>query len=291
MRIFGFHFQKLDDHHIQDLQALEREKAIYCDQWIDGLNDFRHVRIRLTDNEIDEYVRSMKAMDLFLRRKARWARDVKGIPVDIADRADSYQMTTVDGETFGPPWHCAAAFMGRRLEEIVCGMDQSRREVLQEQGTAAFLTSIRRAVDALAPAIRCFTMREKKLTPWPIEREDDVRDLLYAMLRASISDIKREEPIPSRAGASRVADLHSAIAKTILEIKWIGKPRQWRRVLDEIHVDVQTYGRHPDCHYLVFIIVDAARDIPDPHLVEEELSDKQCIDGRDISVIAYVRQP
>jgi len=291
VKIFGFRFRHLDNQHIQDLLTLERESSIYCDQWVDGLDDFRHVRIRLTTAEVAEFVRSMKALDLFLGGKARWAREVKGIPADIAARADAYQMNTRDGETFGPPWHCPAAFMGKHLEVIICGMDQSRREILEEHGTAAFLGTIRRAVDALTPAIRCFTVREKGLSSWAIEREDDVRDLLYAMLRASIADIKREEPVPSRAGASRVADLHSVLAKTLLEIKWIGRRGQWRRILDEIHVDVQTYVRHPDCHHLIFVIIDAARDVPDPHLVEEELSGSQVINGRAIRVMAYVREP
>ena len=170
-------------------------------------------------------------------------------------------------------------------------MEHARREVLEEQGIAAFLSTIRRAVDALTPAIRCFTTREKGLSPWSISCEDDVRDLLYAMLRASISDIRREEPVPSRAGASRVADLHSSLAKTLIEIKWIGKKGRWRRALDEIHTDIQTYGRHPDCHHLIFVIIDPARDVPDPHLVESELNGIQSIAGRELRIITYVREP
>ena len=291
MNVFGHRFAHLDDEHIENLLSLEREKSIYTDFWIAELDDFRHVRIRLTDPEIAEFVRSMKAWDLFLGSNATWAREVKGIPADIAARADSYHITTIDGKTSGPPWHCAAGFMGRDLELVVCGMDRSRHDVLEEHGTAAFLTTIRRAVDALTPAIRCFATREKGLAPWPIGREDDVRDLLYAMLRASISDIKREEPVPSRVERSKIADLHSALAKTLIEVKWIGRSGQWNRVLDELHVDAQTYGRHPDCDHLVFVIIDAVRDIPDPHLVEAELSAVQSVDGKRFHVLAYVREP
>ena len=96
----------------------------------------------------------------------------------------------------GPPWHCAAAFLGRDLEIVVCGMDSSRREVLEEQGIAGFLNTIRRSVDALASAMWCFSNREEGLTSWPVNREDDVRDLLYVMLRASISDISERSPGP-----------------------------------------------------------------------------------------------
>lgn len=291
MKIFGFKFKRLDQEHIEDLLSLEREQAIYTDHWIDGLDDFRHIRIPLTAEEIAEYVRSMKAWEVYLDGKAEWAKDVPGIPADIAHRADSYSGMLRDGTVLGPPWHCPAAFMGPHLEALICGFDKSRRQILEEQGTAAFLSTIRRAADALTPAIRCFTSRERSLTPWTISREDDVRDLLYAMLRASISDIKREEPIPSRAGVAKVSDLHSRLAKTLIEIKWIGKIGQWKKVLEEIYVDIQTYGMHPDCRYLIFILIDSVRDIPDPHIVETQISGTQKIDGKLIRILLYVREP
>ncbi|BCH27641.1 PD-(D/E)XK nuclease domain-containing protein [Mesorhizobium sp. L-8-3] len=288
MRIFGYDFTHIDESHLEDLGTLERERAIYADHWIEELHDFRHVRIRLTESEVTEYVRAMKAMDTFHGSGATWARDVPTIPSDIAERADSYSIRTRDGKTYGPPWHCAAAFCGREIEEILC-FSVARMEVIEELGTAAFLSTIRRAVDALTPSIRAFENREKGLATWPIMREDDVRDLLYAMLRASISDIKREEPIPSKAGASRVADLHSPVARTLIEVKWIG--RRGRRVLDEIHIDIQTYGRHPECDHLVFVVVDAARDVPDPHLAETQIKGTQAIGGKTLSVTLYIREP
>ena len=97
MKIFGHEFEHLDDEAINDLMSLEREKVIYSDQWVDGLDDFRHVRIRLNDAEIGEYVRSMKAFDLFLGCNSAWARDVPGVPPDIAARADNSQRAETVG--------------------------------------------------------------------------------------------------------------------------------------------------------------------------------------------------
>jgi hypothetical protein len=289
MKIFGHNFLHIADSHLEDLLSLEREQAVYTDHWIDGLDDFRHVRIPFTEDEVKEFVRSMKAFDLFAGSKARWARDVRGIPKDIANRADQYHGQLADGTKLGPPWHCAAGFMGHHIETLVCGFT-TRRQILEEHGIASFLSTIRRAADALTPAIRCFTSREKGLVSWRIRCEDDARDLLYAMLRASMSDIKREEPIPSRACTSKVADLHSHLAKTLIEVKWVGKRGQWKRLVDEVYVDVQTYGRHPDCRYLVFFILDDAKDIPDPHLVEQQLSGPQTIDDKTFQVVVFIRE-
>ena len=73
MKIFGYKFKNLDDEHVRELLSLERECAIYGDFWIDSRHDFRHVRIKLTDAEVAEYVRSMKALDLLLSNNKRWA--------------------------------------------------------------------------------------------------------------------------------------------------------------------------------------------------------------------------
>jgi REase_DpnII-MboI len=292
MRVFGHDFTELDEVHIQELLSLEREGAIYCDQWIDELNDFRHVRFVLTQAEIDDYVRSLWAYELFLRagRPSR-AADVKGIPRDIAARADAYELHTKDGERLGPPYHCVAGFIGEDLEELLCFYAGPRREILEEVGSRALMTTIRHAVDSLTPAIRRFNRREKGLTPWPVTREDDVRDLLFAMLRSSLADLKPEEPVPSRAGSSSFVDLASSAAKLSLEIKWTGKKGQWKRIVKEIYADIQGYALHPDCRTLVFVIVDAVRDFPDPHLVQRDLSGRQVLMGKDIDVQVFIREP
>src|SRR5690606_3443739 len=124
---------------------------------------------------------------------------------------------TADGEEF--PSHCPAAFLTDELEDLVCSNVPGRYEIIEEIGLASLLATLRRAVDALTPAIRLFCEREKGLTQWPVTREDDVRDLLFAILRASISDIVREEPIPSRAGSHRFVDLCSKTARLLIEVK------------------------------------------------------------------------
>jgi len=292
MRIFGRDFDHLHEEHIQELFSLEREGAVYTDHWIDSLSDFRHIRIAFTPAEIQEYVRSLLAYDDFLAAGSPdHASDVSTIPRDIAKRADEYSLETIEGESLGPPWHCPAAFLGPELEALVCFTPESRRLILQEQGAQAFTTTVKRAVDALTPAIRRFGHREAHLQQWAITCEDDVRDLLYAMLRASLADIKPEEPVPSRAGRSTVADLLSQIARIAIEVKWVGKASDWKRIQDEIAVDIQSYGRHPDCHTIAFVIIDAAKAIPDPGLVQSQLSGPQVIDGKPIEILVFIREP
>ncbi|MGH9688125.1 MAG: hypothetical protein ACRD5K_13655 [Candidatus Acidiferrales bacterium] len=289
-RAFGRNFARLDDETLKDLHSLERERAIYADHWIEGLRDFRHVRIQFAPSEVKEYVRSLWAYELFLRAGApdRVSR-VRGIPKDIAERADSYGHVVLKGGGRLPkPWHCIAGFLGKDLEALVCS--NSRAEILDDTGQRGLILAITRAIDAVTPAIRSFQRREKGLASWRVSQEDDVRDLLHVMLRAAVSDIKREEPVPSRNGTHKFVDLYSAFGAVFIEIKWIDKKGSWKRILREINDDIQSYPSHPGCSRIIFIIVDAVRDIPDPAQFEQSLNSEQTIDGKKIQVQAFVRE-
>jgi hypothetical protein len=271
----------------QDLQTLERERAIYADHWIDEIGDFRHVRIDCTPEECREYARRIWAYELFLRADVTWAAQVPAIDKDIAQEADAYTMLTVDGRRIDPPYHCFAAFLGQHLEALTCSRSE-RETIIHLKGKEAALFEVRRAFQSLTATIRSFNKREKGLAPWSITCEDDVRDLLYVMLRPRILDIKKEEHIPAKAGRHRVVDLCSNAVPFLLELKWIGRRGTWKRTVDEVYVDIQTYAKHPSGQTIFFLIVDNVRDIQDPRELERELTSRQTVDGREINVVAFV---
>lgn len=291
MKYFGYDFELLGESHQIDLLHLQREGAIYSDHWIERLNDFRHIRIKLTPEEIKEYVRSLWAYELFLRADhPERASEVEGIPEDIAERADAYTMVTKDGKS-ETPWYCVAGFLGPELEKLTCFNIQDRQEIIEEKGKAQLLTTVKNAVDSLTPSIRLFNKREKGLTEWTVSREDDVRDLMYVMLRASIADIRTEEPVPSRAGTYKVIDIYSEIARLFIELKWVGKKGSWKQILKQVNDDIQSYVSHPCCDTIIFVIVDEVRDIPDPALVERSYTGLQTINGKEVDIHLFVKEP
>lgn len=291
-RAFGYSFKRVPEHVRDDLDSLEREGVLYADLWVDELNDFRHVRIVLTSEERAEYARRCWAYELWLRAgRPRWSRDAPGIDPDIANDADTYVARTVDGDTFGPPYHCFAAFLGPHLEAVSCTNQPDRTTVIELQGKESVLFTLNRAIQSLTPTIRSFNSREKGLDRWDIKREDDVRDLLYVMLKPVLFDLIKEEPTPSLAGSHKFIDLCSKTARIFIELKWISRPRQWRTIVEQIHVDIQAYPAHESCETLVFVVVDSARDIPDPRLFERELTGKQLIRGRTVDVRVFVVEP
>ena len=285
---FEKEFTHIPDHVRQDLETLTRECAVYTDFWIEEIGDFRHVRIDLTLEEREDFIRRSWDYELFLRAGGpMWAADTPGIDPEVANAADTYTMQLVDGTEIPPPNHCFAAFLGEHLEELTCSITD-RTTVLDLKGSELVLFEVHRAIESLTATIRSFNNRERGLQPWVIACEDDVRDLLYVMLRPRIFDITKEEAIPSRAGSHKFADLCSKSIPLLIELKWIGRPGSWKRKIDEIYVDIQSYGQHPSSDNLIFVVVDSIKDVPDPRQIEAELSGVQTIDGRQISIRAFV---
>jgi len=202
---FGYEFTHIPEHIRDDLGWLEREEVLYADLWVDELRDFRHVRITLTLEEAKEYARRTWSFELYLRAGCpKWAREVPGIDADVADDADTYSMSLIDGTKIPPPWHCFAAFLGPHLEALSCSSIPERTTIIELQGKESVLFTLSRAVQALTPTIRSFNLREKGLPPWTVSREDDIRDLLYVMLKPVLFDLVKEEPTPSLVGTHKI---------------------------------------------------------------------------------------
>ena len=285
---WGKEFTHIPEHVRSDLDTLASECSVYDDHWIEEIGDFRHVKIDFTEEEREDYFRRSWAYELFLRAgMPKWAADTPGIDPQVAEDADTYSAKFGDGFEIPPPYHCFAAFLGNHLESLTCGRSD-RQVVIDLQGREAILYDIARAIDTLTPTIRSFNNREKGLEPWSIVCEDDVRDLLYVMLRARVFDMTKEEPVPSTAGIYSFVDLCSNSTRLLIEVKWINRKGSWKRILSQIYDDVQKYPAHPSCDDLWFVVVDNVRDIPDPRQFEREITGVQTIRGHAVNIRAFV---
>lgn len=127
---FDTEFTHLDEHDCQDLITLEQESAVYGELWDDEAEDFQHVRIEFTQDERREFLRRCIAYDIFLRSGSpRWAVGVPGIDRDIAEYADTYSLRPIDEDEIPAPYHCFAAFLGERLEELLCYTPRERKSM------------------------------------------------------------------------------------------------------------------------------------------------------------------
>jgi hypothetical protein len=111
-------------------------------------------------------------------------------------------------------------------------------------------------VRGLRRAMHPLTHRRKGTQPLSFGSEYDVQDLLHALLRPWISDIRPEEFTPSYAGSSTRMDFLLPTHKLVIETKIVRDRAHARRVGDELIIDIDHYRKHPACLSLWCVIYD-----------------------------------
>jgi hypothetical protein len=111
-------------------------------------------------------------------------------------------------------------------------------------------------VRGLRRAMHPLTHRRKGTQPLSFGSEYDVQDLLHALLRPWINDIRPEEFTPSYAGSSTRMDFLLPAHRIVIETKVVRDRAHGKRVGDELIVDIEHYRRHPQCSSLWCVVYD-----------------------------------
>jgi hypothetical protein len=111
------------------------------------------------------------------------------------------------------------------------------------------LKGVRRAMHPL-------THRRKGAVSLSFTSEYDVQDLLHALLRPWIADIRPEEFTPSYAGSSTRMDFLLPAHSLVIELKFVRDTNHAKKIGDELIIDIDHYRRHPDCDRLWCVIYD-----------------------------------
>lgn len=134
------------------------------------------------------------------------------------------------------------------------------------------LKNLRRAMHPL-------THRRKGAVALTFSSEYDVQDLLHALLRPWVADIRPEEFTPSYAGSGTRMDFLLPAHKTVIELKFVRDAAHARRVGDELIVDVDHYRKHPDCDTLWCVIYDPEHLIRNPDGLKDVEGSRSSKDG------------
>jgi hypothetical protein len=100
------------------------------------------------------------------------------------------------------------------------------------------------------------THRRKGCQTLSFGNEYDVQDLLHALMRPWISDIRPEEFTPSYAGSSTRMDFLLPAHSLVIETKIVRDRAHAKRIGDELIIDIEHYCRHPKCRALWCVIYD-----------------------------------
>ena len=129
-------------------------------------------------------------------------------------------------------------------------------------------------VRGLRRAMHPLTHRRKGIQPLSFGSEYDVQDLLHALLRPWIGDIRPEEFTPSYAGSSTRMDFLLPAHELVIETKIVRDRSHAKRIGDELIIDIEHYRRHPGCKTLWCVVYD-----PD-HLITNAQGLKDDLDGQ-----------
>jgi hypothetical protein len=118
-----------------------------------------------------------------------------------------------------------------------------------EELLLVLVKNIRRAMHPL-------THRRKGAVSLAFSTEYDVQDLLHALLRPWIADIRAEEFTPSLAGSSTRMDFLLPAHKLVIELKFVRDASHAKKIGDELIVDIDHYRKHPECETLWCVVYD-----------------------------------
>lgn len=119
--------------------------------------------------------------------------------------------------------------------------------------------------------------------PFEISDEYDVQDLLHGVLRAYVKYSVQEDPLPKMGGAkSSRADISIEELGTLIEVKYVHRPDDQKRIFEEYSQDLVLYTKWPYLKTLVFLVYNSG-DLRDPEALGK-LGGKQDVEGRRFEV-------
>ncbi|WP_231864968.1 hypothetical protein [Sorangium cellulosum] len=146
-------------------------------------------------------------------------------------------------------------------------------------------------VRGLPRAMHPLTHRRKGAISLSFQSEYDIQDLLHALLRPWVADIRPEEFTPSYAGSSTRMDFLLPAHRLVLELKLIRDHTHGRKVGNELIIDIEHYRRHPDCDALWCIIYDPNNFIPNPQGLASDLEGKRSTTDGAVDVRILILAP
>jgi hypothetical protein len=146
---------------------------------------------------------------------------------------------------------------------------------------AILLRGLRRAMHPL-------THRRKGAQALSFSTEYDVQDLLHALLRPWVADIRPEEFTPSYAGSSTRMDFLLPKHKAVIELKFAHERSQARKIGDELIIDIDHYQRHPDCDYLWCVVFDPDHLLPNSEGLKSDLEGQRETKDGSVRVTVFV---
>jgi hypothetical protein len=142
-------------------------------------------------------------------------------------------------------------------------------------------------IKGLRRAMHPLTHRRRGSPALSFSTEYDVQDLLHALLRPWVADIRPEEFTPSYAGSSTRMDFLLPAHGLVLELKFVRDKTHAKNIGNELIIDIEHYRRHPDCNTLWCVIYDPESKLKNPEGLRKDLEGKRTTPDGAVNVRVY----
>jgi hypothetical protein len=140
----------------------------------------------------------------------------------------------------------------------------------------------------LRRAMYPLTHRRKGAQQLTFSNEYDVQDLLHALLRPWVNDIRPEEFTPSYAGSCTRMDFLLPAHGVVIELKFVRDRSHARRIGDELIIDIEHYQAHPHCKTLWCVVYDPDHLLTNPEGLRTDLKGKRSREDGEVIVKVVV---
>lgn len=271
-KLFNHEFNYLNLSFIEDLYTLEREGAIYAEIYTVETESFELCRILLNPTEIYGFVEASIAYDEFdknlrINKDPNKALDKISNSV-IKARVIDYNNTIGEEDTL----FCFAAFMGGDLEELLCGGLPDRYEILKRRYSKDRKFLLDEIFEMFPQAANLLNNRKKGCPPYTLDKEQDVHDLLYAIVKCTFTDSNEEDTTPLHAGGSKRVDIYIPSIFTIIEVKYVRDSNHSKNIADELKIDFESYHAISNLNKLIAYVWDPNKYIKDRYNFTKDLN-------------------
>jgi hypothetical protein len=205
------------------------------------------------------YVDASLAYDEFLGHYRR-SGDPSAALAQISDPGIRDRVLEYNGWTVGigqsATQFCYAAFLGDHLEDLTCGGQPDRYEYLSHSYTADRRFLLTEILEMFPTSAGYLSKRTADRPPFLLSNEQDVRDLLFAIIKSIFPDARLEEHTRLHAGRSKRIDILVPTIDTLIEVKFVRNSAHSRKVADELRIDFESYHVHPNCRELIAFVWD-----------------------------------
>ena len=156
----------------------------------------------------------------------------------------------------------------------------------------AMLTNIEELLQVLVRGLRRamhpLTHRRKGTQSLVFSNEYDVQDLLHALLRPWVADIRPEEFTPSYAGSSTRMDFLLPAHKLVVELKFVRDRVHAKKIGNELIVDIEHYRKHPECQTLWCVVYDPNHNLTNAEGLCSDLSGRSSSQDVELETKVFV---